>query len=187
MTQFQGPSDSFWPLTGDMVEMRFTDERSNKFWAKYDLHDPMGRIVTVYNWGRIGATGQFKVTSGHDFAPKIEEKLRKGYEHAGTVTNQELPESFFGAMVRQQIEAALIQNGRNQGVEPAPDPVNVFDQAQALVQKTIAHASSGGDDAEAVMLHHELSTKVAELRASLDQVEAGAEVAEAAVRAKWDS
>lgn len=183
-------TQEFWPLHGDYVELHFIDERSNKFWSKYDLRDPYGRNVTVYNWGKIGAGGQYKVAAGIDYTAKVDEKRRKGYEQVEAQTGRDYSESVFPSVVREQIEAALIQNGRSRGrgvVETEPEPVNLFDQAQALVQKTITQASTGGDDAEAVLLHHELSSKVAELRAELDRVEAGAEVAEAAVRAKWDS
>lgn len=180
--------DSFWPLHGDYVELHFTDERSNKFWSKYAMRDRQGRNVTVYNWGKIGSSGQFKVAAGIDYTAKVDEKRRKGYEQVEFFTGHDYPEAAFPSTVREQIEAALIQDGRSRGVaETEPEPVNLFDQAQALVQKTITQASTGGDDAEAVLLHHELSSKVAELRAELDRVEAGAEVAEAAVRAKWDS
>lgn len=162
-----------------MTEVQYTDPLANshKFYRAYVLHDTDTDDARVlYNWGRIGATGQFQVSvqPGVEAAQrtadgKISDKVRKGYrdtanrvlrivpvdllEHAGISDN-----------VRSQAAAALTK-----------DP---FARLGADTDRLIRMVTGPADvQMEAITLKRDLDEQLAALKVSLMQAEGSLELA----------
>lgn len=109
----------------------FTDlqDNNNKFW-----HGETAGSVVKTNWGRVGATGQFKdYPMGSEYAAQdklakmVQEKLKKGYTRQQTMSGGTLPTNI-GVVAKTQIQH-----------KGDPDTIRLI---EFLVQRNIHHIES---------------------------------------------
>jgi predicted DNA-binding WGR domain protein len=160
-----------------VTEVTYTDTlaNSNKFYRAYVIVDEDGTDQRVlFNWGRIGATGQFKVQVAHGDAHamasgKIYDKQRKGY---GDLKTREL----------RVVPDDLLQHaGINESARAA--------SAAALSKDPFASLEAGTDrlirlvtgptevQGEAITLKATLDDQLSALRTRLIQAEGSLELA----------
>jgi predicted DNA-binding WGR domain protein len=154
--------------TGHVVELRFQGGTSNKFYRIYRIVDVhAGMYYVLLNWGRWGATGQFKTETFSDEegmrffgTRKIAEKLAKGYEH---IRETELP--IVPADLLDRLSANLPTD-----VTPEVAAVDLFasfaGDADRLVRMVTGPAELSAD---AVVLHADLKSRLAELSRRLEE------------------
>jgi predicted DNA-binding WGR domain protein len=139
---------------------------SNKFYRVYEIQndeEPFDFRI-LYNWGRWGATGQFKVdaSAGAQTAAwtKAEEKQRKGYERMRRDTLPVIPAD----ILERAGTVATASNGRS----PAPVSADPFDALAADADRLIRLITGPAElSPEVVVLHSDLRSRLAELRARL--------------------
>lgn len=162
-----------------MTEVQYRDPvaNSSKFYRAYVLHDPDTDDARVlFNWGRIGAKGQFQVLSQPDSHAahmtangKISDKVRKGY---GGLTRRELrvvPDDLLAA-------AGVNEAARAQAVSAlSKDP---FASLEAGTDRLIRLVTGPADvQSEAITLKASLDDQLTALRARLTQAEGSLELA----------
>lgn len=161
-----------------MTEVQYHDPmaNSNKFYRAYVMHDADTDDARVlFNWGRIGAKGQFQVLTqpSRDSAVaaadgKISDKRRKGYEPYTTRTLRVVPDDLLelagvSENVRSHAAAAL-----------SADP---FARLSADTDRLIRLVTGPTEvQAEAITLRKGLDEQLAALRDSLTSAEGSLEL-----------
>lgn len=158
--------------TGHVWELRFQAGTSNKFYRVYTVSN--GGHYAVYNWGRWGSRGQFKVEQhsgqhavNNSALDKLDAKRAKGYE---LLRQSDLP------VVPQDILDVIEQATNVRPSTPVPTPetaaVSVFDQFAADTDRLIRMVTSSPDlTPDAVVLRSGLIEQLDTLRARLGQAE----------------
>lgn len=158
-----------------VTEAIYNDDYSNshKYYRIYELYDPETEDARVlYNWGRIGATGQFKVDIALDLyemqrmsSNKMVSKVRKGYEITRTSELEIVPNDI------------LSRAGINTRTETPVERVSEFAQFAADVDVAIRLATGDTDDqVQAVVMARTLDEQLEALRTSVLEAEGRCEV-----------
>lgn len=164
--------------TAQMTEVQYQDPaaNSNKFYRAYVLHDEdTDDSRVLFNWGRIGANGQFKVLvqpslqSAQSAADgKISDKVRNGYRDSAERTLRVVPDDLLAA-------AGVNENARSQAeVALSRDP---FARIEADTDRLIRLVTGPAEvQAEAITLRHTLDEQMLALKARLTQAEGSLEL-----------
>lgn len=165
--------------TATMTEVTYQDPsaNSNKFYRAYVLHDEdSGDARVLFNWGRIGAHGQFKVLVQPEIgsatttaAGKIYDKQRKGYSDARTRELRVVPDDLLR-------EAGVNESARAASAAAlSKDP---FAKMEADTDRLIRLVTGPAEvRAEAITLKGDLDAQLEALRNRLTQAEGSLELA----------
>lgn len=161
-----------------MEEVQYSDPRanSNKFYRAYVITNEDGSDCRVlFNWGRIGAKGQFQVQVAHSpegarsaAAGKIYDKTRKGYEPFTTRELRVVPDDLLE-------HAGVNENARSQAAAAlSKDP---FAKVEADTDRLIRLVTGPSEvQAEAITLRKGLDEQLSALKARLTQAEGSLEL-----------
>lgn len=165
--------------TAEMTEVRYEDRTANshKFYRAYVLVDLDNNDYRVlFNWGRIGAKGQFKVQTcygpqdAYEMASgKIYDKKRKGYEPHAERELSVVPDD----LLREAgvNEAARAATAARMSVDP-------FARIEADTDRLIRLVTGPAEvQADAITLKGDLDAQLKELRTRLMQAEGSLELA----------
>lgn len=164
--------------TASFEEVQYKDPRanSNKFYRAYVLHDAESDDARVlFNWGRIGAKGQFQVLTAPSLASaqasasgKLHDKRAKGYESYTERTLTVVPDDLLAA-------AGVSANARSQAqARLSADPVaRIAADTDRLIRMVTGPAEV---QSEAITLRRDLDGQLTALRASLMQAEGSLEL-----------
>jgi len=172
--------------TARACELRFVDPDSNanKFYRISVLrNDTNGDYRVVYQWGRVGASGQtsFKMYTNEGTAQinaehRCSQKLRKGYEVTYDWTDVN-PNDFL-------LSAAGVNLYVMQQPVEVSDGVS-FEEMETLVQDILAKAVTAENDTVDVMVEAAtMNAKFAKLREQFQDAESSVEFVNNAVRAR---
>lgn len=162
-----------------VTEVRYVDPSANssKFYRAYALSAEDGSDFRVlYNWGRIGAKGQFSqaIMPTEDAAMsaaagKIMDKERKGYDGRSIRELRVVPDDLLE-------QAGVSSNARSQAAAAlSKDP---FASLEAGTDRLIRLVTGPADvQSEAIMLKRTLDDQLAALRNRLTQAEGSLELA----------
>lgn len=158
------------------VTYRDTLANSNKFYRAYVLRSEDGTDERVlFNWGRIGATGQFKVQVAHAGTAasmaegKIYDKERKGYTDRAVRELRVVPDDLLAA-------AGVNESARaSSAAALSKDP---FASLEAGTDRLIRLVTGPADvQSEAITLKATLDDQLSALRTRLLQAEGSLELA----------
>lgn len=159
-------------------EVQFKDptRNSHKFYRAYVMHDPDTDDARVlFQWGRIGARGQFQVQVAPSLdsakaaaVGKLYDKRGRGYESYTKRTLKVVPEDLLR-------EAGVNENARSQAVAAlSADP---FARLSADTDRLIRLVTGPSEvQAEAITLRRGLDEQLSALRTSLTQAEGSLEL-----------
>lgn len=162
-----------------MTEVSYEDTLANshKFYRAYVLHDEeSGDVRVLFNWGRIGAKGQFKsvVQPGLEAAwrtadGKISDKVRNGYRDTAARELRIVPDDLLR-------EAGISDNARSQAAAAlSRDP---FARLGADTDRLIRMVTGPLEvQTEAITLKRDLDEQLTALKVSLMQAEGSLELA----------
>lgn len=158
------------------VQYKDPTRNSNKFYRCYVLHDEdTDDSRVLYQWGRIGATGQFQVHVAPSLESaeaaakgKLHDKVRKGYEPYTERELRVVPDDLLA-------HAGVGENARSQAAAVlSKDP---FARLSADTDRLIRLVTGPVEvQAEAITLRRDLDGQLSALRASLTQAEGSLEL-----------
>lgn len=165
--------------TAEMTEVRYEDHTANshKFYRAYVLVDlDQNDYRVLFNWGRIGAKGQFKVQTcygpqdAYEMASgKLYDKKRKGYEDHATRELSVVPDDLLR-------EAGVNEAAREAAMQAlSRDP---FASLEAGTDRLIRLVTGPAEvQGEAITLKATLDDQLIALRTRLMQAEGSLELA----------
>jgi predicted DNA-binding WGR domain protein len=169
-------------------EVRYSAGNSHKFYRTYVMWNDTGEARLLYNWGRIGANGQFKAEPlaiggslqvAQNLAnQKLSEKMGKGYLHEKDWSLPVVSEELLA-----KASVTVTANERSQAEERLK--VDVFGRFAADADKVIRIVTGPSAlTAEAVTLRSGLQEQLAELRRRLTEAEGQMELIDDVVAMK---
>jgi predicted DNA-binding WGR domain protein len=172
-------------FTGRVTELRYQAGTSNKFYRVYEIKDTdSGAAWILLNWGRWGATGQFKaekfssgIGAARTFAwVKIEEKSNKGYTRVRDTDLPQVPEDL---LARLDVPTPVPAPGS------AATPVDLFAGFAADADRLIRMVTGPAElSADAIVLHADLKGRLGELQRRLEESTGQLELADDVIRMK---